>query len=137
MNETASRLINRKNKKKLLFLIDDSRTFRATLSIILKKEGFEVDTFEDGFTALKKLENCIPDGIISDIEMPQMDGVQFFKEVQKRNTKLRSVPFLFISSTMSISKIEEVERLNNKNMIKKSSPVKEIICTIKSQIELN
>ncbi len=83
--------------KKMALVVDDSLTMRKVLSRILEREGLEVVTANDGVDATQKLQNMMPDIILTDIEMPRMDGFEFAMQVRE-TPKLKSVPIIMISS---------------------------------------
>ena len=62
--------------------VDDSRTMRGMLNMALTSAGFEVTLAEDGIDGLEKLAGIAPDVIISDINMPRMDGFGFIEAVR-------------------------------------------------------
>lgn len=67
-----------------LLVVDDESSLRDVLSAILEARGYEVAVAEDGFDALEKLEESVPDVIISDLRMPRMSGLQFLAIVRQR-----------------------------------------------------
>ena len=83
--------------KKIALVVDDSLTMRKVLSRILEREGLEVVTANDGVDASQKLQNMTPDIILTDIEMPRMDGFEFAWQVRE-TPKLKTVPIIMISS---------------------------------------
>ena len=72
---------------KRILIVDDEENFRHMLSVILKREKYEVETASNGEEGLQKINNSSFDQILCDIRMPRMDGLEFLKEVQKRHTK--------------------------------------------------
>ncbi|RVV99244.1 response regulator [Mesobaculum littorinae] len=62
--------------------VDDSRTMREMLTLALNDAGFEVRLAEDGRDGLEKLQAGAPDVVITDINMPKMDGFQFIEAVR-------------------------------------------------------
>ena len=68
---------------KKILIIDDEENFRHMLSVILKKEGYDVETASNGEEGLQKIALSPFDQILCDIRMPQMDGLEFLKEVKK------------------------------------------------------
>jgi PAS domain S-box-containing protein len=93
-----------------ILIVDDRKSERILLEIVLKDGGYEVEAAADGADALEKLAAGEFDGIISDILMPVMDGFQFCREV-KRNEKWRMLPFIFYSGTYTEEKDAEFARV--------------------------
>lgn len=59
-----------------VLLVDDEEALRATLSYSLVKEGYQVTTAADGMTALKLFHKQVPDIIILDLMLPEVDGME-------------------------------------------------------------
>lgn len=77
--------------------VDDSRTMRGMLSIALTSAGFDVTLAEDGVDGLEKLAGIAPDVIISDINMPRMDGFGFIERV-RADPGRAGVPILVLTT---------------------------------------
>ena len=70
---------------KHILIVDDSKTVRNLVAFIMKKEGFKVTTAEDGLDGLEKLySSAAVDLIVSDVNMPRMDGLTFIKTVREQ-----------------------------------------------------
>jgi len=80
-----------------IMVVDDSKTIRRTAETLLKKEGCEVVTAEDGFDALAKIADNRPDIIFVDIMMPRLDGYQTCALI-KNNSEFRHTPVVMLSS---------------------------------------
>ena len=80
-----------------VLVIDDSNTIRRSAEIFLKQGGHEVLLAEDGFDALAKVNDYMPDLIFCDILMPRLDGYQTCAII-KRNLKFSKVPIVMLSS---------------------------------------
>lgn len=80
-----------------ILVIDDSKTIRRTAETLLKKEGCDVITANDGFEALSKVADYNPDIIFVDIMMPRLDGYQTCALI-KHNQKFRHTPVIMLSS---------------------------------------
>jgi|TARA_R110000782_G_scaffold262053_2_gene353962 DNA-binding response OmpR family regulator len=80
---------------KKILIIDDDMTIRLLLENFLSRD-YEVFSVSDGLDALIWLDNDIPDVIISDIVMPNMDGFEFLKELRKRGFT-KHVPCIMLS----------------------------------------
>ncbi|HOK40038.1 MAG TPA: response regulator [bacterium] len=83
--------------KKFILIVDDSKTIHTQLRQILMENNFNVIEAYNGKEALEILERKKPDLILSDIEMPEMDGYEFCKRV-KTNPKTENIPFVILSS---------------------------------------
>src|SRR5438270_12846662 len=70
--------------KTRILVVEDDATVRQTISKLLDAEGYEVDTANDGFDALLRLQEAIPDLILSDLNMPQMSGFELLSVVRRR-----------------------------------------------------
>jgi len=66
-----------------ILIVDDEQSMRELLSIMLRKEGYEVATAENGEVALKAIQNEIFDLMITDIKMPRFDGMALLKAVKE------------------------------------------------------
>jgi two-component system chemotaxis response regulator CheY len=80
-----------------ILTVDDSRTMRDMLKLALEDAGFEVVQAEDGVHGLEVLEDEHPDVIITDINMPRMDGFGFIEGVRS-DERLRGVPILVLTT---------------------------------------
>ncbi len=80
-----------------VLVIDDSNTIRRSAEIFLKQGGHEVMLAEDGFDALSKVNDFLPQIIFCDILMPRLDGYQTCAII-KRNEKFSMTPIVMLSS---------------------------------------
>jgi two-component system response regulator ChvI len=88
--------------KETIALIDDDRNILTSLSIALEKEGFKVQTYLDGESAIIGLSRTPPDLAVIDIKMPKMDGEELLKKLRKKT----SLPVIFLTS-----KDDEIDEL--------------------------
>ena len=72
-----------------IMLVDDEPDINAALSVVLKREGYDVDTFDNPFIALEKLKPGFYGLIILDVKMPQMDGFELYREIKKVDRKAK------------------------------------------------
>ena len=80
-----------------VLVIDDSNTIRRSAEIFLRQGGHEVVLAEDGFDALAKVNDHLPELIFCDILMPRLDGYQTCAII-KRNPRFTHVPVIMLSS---------------------------------------
>jgi len=89
--------------------IDDSRTMRDLLRAALEAAGFEVTTAEDGQDGIESLRAVAPDVIITDINMPRLDGFGVIEAV-RRSDCAASVPVLVLSTESSAEMKDRARR---------------------------
>lgn len=79
-------------------IVDDFSTMRRIVRGLLKEIGYvDADEAEDGAAALNKLRNSRFDFVVSDINMPNMNGFQLLKEI-KSDDKLKHIPVLMVTA---------------------------------------
>ena len=82
--------------KLTILTVDDSPTIRKLLAMTLEREGFNVVQAQDGVEALVKMSECNPAMILSDINMPRLDGYKLCKFV-KKHAKTKHIPVIMLS----------------------------------------
>jgi chemosensory pili system protein ChpA (sensor histidine kinase/response regulator) len=80
-----------------VMVVDDSLTVRKITSRLLMREGYQVILAKDGVDALEQLVDVTPDVILSDIEMPRMDGFDLVRNIRS-DARLHSLPVIMITS---------------------------------------
>ena len=80
-----------------VMVIDDSNTIRRSAEIFLVQAGCQVVLAEDGFDALAKINDHLPNVVFCDILMPRLDGYQTCALI-KKNPKFSSTPVIMLSS---------------------------------------
>lgn len=80
--------------------VDDSRTMRDMITLALTSEGFDVSLAEDGEHGLEVLEDIDPDVIITDINMPRLDGFGFIDALRDREDT-KTIPILVLTTESS------------------------------------
>ena len=80
-----------------ILVVDDSSTIRSIVKDAFEKAGFNVTTAEDGKDALKKIRENPPDLILSDIDMPEMNGIELCNKV-RTDPESKAIPFVIMSA---------------------------------------
>ncbi|HSC79114.1 MAG TPA: response regulator [Chitinolyticbacter sp.] len=80
-----------------VMVIDDSNTIRRSAEIFLGQAGCEVILAEDGFDALAKISDHLPDVVFVDVMMPRLDGYQTCSLI-KKNPRYKATPVIMLSS---------------------------------------
>jgi signal transduction histidine kinase/CheY-like chemotaxis protein len=102
-----------------VLLVEDDEATRATIRQALEREGWEVAEADNGRVALERLASGLPDAIVLDLMMPEMDGFEFVAELRSRRD-WRQLPVLVVTA-MDLSD-EDHRRLNGEveRVIRKS-----------------
>ena len=75
-------------------LVDDDRNIFTSVSMTLEAEGFEVETYNDGQSALDAFNRKLPDMAVLDIKMPRMDGMELLQRLRQKT----NMPIIFLRS---------------------------------------
>lgn len=96
---------------KTIFLVDDSVTMLMSVKASLEISGFKVETAEDGVKALTKLKGGLkPDLIITDINMPNMNGIELIQQTRAL-PGFRFIPILALTTESQQARRDEAKRL--------------------------
>jgi two-component system response regulator AtoC len=117
---------------KRILIVDDEESFRHMLSVILVKEGYEVETSSNGQEALQKASASPFDQILCDIRMPRMDGLGFLREIKKTETE---TTIIVMSAYGTVDIAIEAMKLGAYDYISKPFKPDEIILTLRKAEE--
>ncbi|WP_250207774.1 Hpt domain-containing protein [Curvibacter sp. CHRR-16] len=84
----------------LVLVVDDSITVRRVTQRLLRREGYRVALANDGLQALERLQEEVPAVVLSDIEMPRMDGFDLARNI-RADDKLKHLPIIMITSRIA------------------------------------
>ena len=116
-------------------LVDDSTTILLSISSILSKAGYSVEKAPNAEEALKKFNNGTKfDLLITDLNMPGMNGIELIKEVRKLPA-CKFMPILFLTTESQQSKKMEAKAAGASGWIVKPAPADELLNTIKLVIK--
>ena len=99
-------------------IVDDSASMRQVVGIALRDAGYELIEAGDGVEALKKLDGTKVHLIVSDINMPNMDGITFVKEV-KQNPKYKFTPIIMLTTEVNQAKKDAAKEAGAKAWVNK------------------
>ena len=68
-----------------LLIVDDSPTQLAQMSLVLQNDGFEIATACDGLDAIRSIDEKMPKVVITDLQMPNMNGLELVEALKERN----------------------------------------------------
>ena len=90
---------------KTVLVVDDSTSFRQVVGIALKGAGYDVLEACDGKDALSKLDGRKINLIVSDVNMPNMDGITFLGEL-KKNPRMKFTPVIMLTTEDAPAKMQ-------------------------------
>jgi len=125
---------NTKNGKPVVFVVEDSEPYRILLSRVLGMHDFDVYKFGDPEKALQSINIYTPDIIVSDIEMPKMDGFDLYYSIKEIYPSLK-IPVVYVSSTNSQKVIDKASDLGAITMLQKTLAVNVIAEAVKNVLE--
>lgn len=113
-----------------ILAVDDSLTMREMLRVTLCEAGFEVVLAEDGVDALEQLPDVGPDLILTDLNMPRMDGFGLIDAVRKGAISAR-VPILILTTESAASLKERARNAGATGWITKPFDETSLVSTIR------
>jgi response regulator RpfG family c-di-GMP phosphodiesterase len=120
------------SSKKIL-IVEDNKDVREGIAQYLKIENYLVHQAGNGEDALKALEHFTPDLILSDINMPYKDGIEFYKDVRK-NPQWITIPFLFLTADNSPQSLRLSRELGVEDYLTKPIRPKDLVSTISARL---
>jgi len=108
--------------KKVILVADDSPSIRKFVSFALTMKGFEIISCADGMEALEKLPTERINLVITDLNMPNLDGFELIKAIRS-NEELKEIPIIILSSLAGSEEIQKgIEFGANSYLIKPFDP---------------
>lgn len=111
-------VVGNKNKGIEILIAEDSRTQAEKLCYLLEEQGFTVVVAPNGKQALEAMQQHVPDLVISDVMMPEMDGFSFCSAV-KNDNHFRHVPFILLTTLSDVRDIMKGLACGADNFIRK------------------
>ena len=85
------------NPDKIL-VVEDDGMMREFVALFLRSAGYNVDTAEDGMAAVHAVRRNPPALIISDVNMPRLNGFEFIATLRGEGSEVRNIPVIFLTS---------------------------------------
>ena len=126
-----SPVMNDVNQVPLVLVVDDSITVRRVTQRLLKREGYRVAMAADGLQALERLQEEKPAVVLSDIEMPRMDGFDLARNI-RADEHLRDLPIIMITSRIAEKHREHAKELGVDHYLGKPYSEDELLRLVRS-----
>lgn len=117
-----------------ILVIEDEDEIRESISDILELHEFEVILAEDGEVGITRAKKELPDLIISDILMPNIDGYEVFNTLQK-NKKTQLIPFVFLTAKAELKDIRTGLSMGADDYIVKPFSADDLVNSVKTRLE--
>jgi chemosensory pili system protein ChpA (sensor histidine kinase/response regulator) len=114
----------------LILVVDDSITVRRVTQRLLQREGYRVSMAADGLQALERLQEERPTVVLSDIEMPRMDGFDLARNI-RGDVRLSSLPIIMITSRIAEKHREHAKELGVDHYLGKPYAEDELLSLIR------
>ena len=121
---------------KKILVIDDEKLVAESLKKLLKREGYDTNIAKNGTDAMEQIKENDFDLIVSDIRMPDINGIEIVKKIReylKRNKK-QPIPEILITGYASKENMEEAEGLKVADYIYKPFNIKDFLNIVKRNV---
>lgn len=112
-----------------ILVVDDSDEVRLLAARILEREGYQVTEADSGVSALEKLQTFVPDLVVSDIMMPEVDGYRLLERLRE-DQRLLAVPVIFLSALGDATSLERGNRLGVEHYLVKPFTAKQLLAVV-------
>lgn len=115
-----------------ILIVDDEQSYRQLLTLVFESDGHTIRTAANGREAVELVAEEAPDIIISDVRMPDMDGIEMLREVRKTHADLGVV---FMTAHASVESAREAFKLGADDFVTKPFDVEELKLIVKRTLE--
>ena len=122
-----------RDKLSRILLLEDDHNLRQGIALALQFHGFEVHHVADGVEGLDALTDFRPDLIISDINMPRMNGLDFFRNMRKI-PDLTQIPFIFLTGNNASHDIQSGRELGIEDYITKPIQTENLLRIVNARL---
>ncbi len=119
---------------KKILVVDDDNILRTVLKHYLEKQGYQVEEVSGGSDGLSAFEQYQPDLVVSDVSMPEMDGLEFCRNLRSQ-PEGKLVPFIFLSGRDDLEDKIKGHSMGADDYLTKPFEMRELLAKIESQLE--
>jgi DNA-binding response OmpR family regulator len=121
--------------KPLILVVDDNHQNIQLLGSLLMEQGYEIGIAQNGVMALKFIEQRLPDLILLDVMMPEMDGIEFCK-ILKTNLANSHIPVIFLTAKIETDDIVKGFEAGGVDYVTKPFIAAELLARVKTHLEI-
>jgi two-component system chemotaxis response regulator CheY len=118
---------------KNILIVDDSNSIRQSISFVLEQAGFRVVQAQDGADAVAQLNGQGFDLVISDVNMPNMDGIALTKHI-RASAQYKFTPILMLTTESQASKMQEGKEAGATGWIVKPFEPEKLMAVVKKLV---
>ncbi len=117
-----------------ILVVDDDPLILDVVAAALDAAGYDVVTAEDGRQALDRVAEVLPDLIVSDLEMPHMDGLELLRALRE-DRLTRGIPFVFLTTRGRVEDVIAGLHLGADDYVPKPFELSELVARVRSKLE--
>ncbi len=117
---------------KKLLIVDDQQGIRLLLNEVFKREGYETFLAANGIEALDIAERIKPDGVLLDMKIPGMDGIEILKRLK---SKMPNVPVVMMTAYGELDLIQEAMKLGAAHYFTKPFDIYEVRDAVNAMLQ--
>ena len=125
---------NNSGRKQCILIVEDHQPLLRALQTVLEAQSFTVLAASDGLQALQLMEKSLPDLIVSDINMPRLDGYALYRAVRARPEWV-PIPFVFLTARGHKEDVLKGKGLGAEDYLTKPVSPQELVVTIRARLE--
>ena len=115
-----------------ILVVDDESGVRSAMKTLLESRGYRVDLAEDGVAALEQIADFPPDVVITDLDMPRMNGMALLKELHERD---RELPVIVATSAVELDSAVAAMRAGAADYVTKPVDFEALVLAIERSLE--
>lgn len=115
---------------KKILIVDDSLSIRKIVSFMLQDRGYDVETAVDGRDALGKMDDLQADMVVTDLNMPNVNGIELIKQMRRR-AAYKFTPVVMLTAESRETKMQEGNAAGANGWIMKPFSSEKLIETVK------
>jgi len=115
---------------KVIMTVDDAASVRQMVIFTLEEAGYEVKEAVNGLDALKKINSSAIDMLITDLNMPKMDGIELIRKV-RAIPRIKFIPIIMLSTESQAAKKQEGKKAGATGWIVKPFRPEQLVAVVK------
>ncbi len=120
------------NCRQSILLIDDDQEYCRAMQKLFERRGYEISLAADGQEALEAISEKVFDLILSDLRMPNLDGIELMEEIKRRKI---DVPVIFLTGFGEVESYMDLMNMGAFDYLNKPIDLKELLRVVETALE--